>query len=112
MTADRSTPSEGQEADAPEQRPTTTPRDDSGQRTVGETADVWASVDTREVVDATALLVRGYWYDDEPGRVEVTARLGTVDVDVSLAPDQARALARQLGEAARYADERDHGAER
>ncbi len=35
-----------------------------------------------------------------------------VDDAVSLAPDQARAFAHQLGEAARYADEGEQGGQR
>jgi len=105
MSSDDRSPSRGQEADAPEQRTTTAPPDDSGQRTVGETSDVFASVAARDVDDASTLSVRGYWYDDEPGTVEVSVRVGEAEVAVSLAPEQARAFAHQLGEAARYADE-------
>lgn len=50
------------------------------------------------------LRVSGYWLDDEPGGVEISATVGAADVTLGLDPDAAAEFAQQILVATRFAE--------
>ncbi|AXG11657.1 hypothetical protein [Haloplanus rubicundus] len=72
--------------------------------TVG-TAPAWKYLDLQGIDGRGPVKVRGQWLDDEPGTVEIEAKLDGAHLTLAFEPDRARAFAEQIVEAARFAEE-------
>jgi hypothetical protein len=74
---------------------------------IGSVASTFGTVERPHVVDAPTFDVGAVHYADAPNEcvVELEIDVDDLRIGATLSPVQARALARQLGEAARFADE-------
>ena len=104
MDSDPTSGDAGQETD---EQTTKTRTDGYGVETtsVGKVAGASGLVERPDLLDTPMFDVGATHYDDEPGVVELEVELADLQMEVSLSSTQARALAIQIGEAAKFADE-------
>lgn len=71
-------------------------------------ADLWSDAEVKQhgLDEEADLRVRGQWLDDEPGHVQVHLSNQFVRFLVSVSPDEARAVAADLLEAADHVEPR------
>lgn len=106
MSSDPTSADSGQEPD--EQPDDLAPvREGVANAHIGSVASTFGTVERPHVVEPPTFDVSAVHYDDDDSVVEVTIDVDGLRIDATLSPDQARALARQLGEGAKFADEGD-----
>lgn len=67
------------------------------------TSDGWGAVEIPGVVGDSTVDVDAQRFDDEPGHIELTARVGELNVVLSFDADEAEELAAKINSAAAFA---------